>query len=142
MPQSFVNNGVFTQVGVKLVANEELGLQPGLAYIEDLYGVDGQVTIVGADASQRVLLMPELVTPTPHTEFIGYLDLVDLTPGVIYYPAGRVVDRYGNIAELVDFPDLQFFIILVMSVVKRTQFAIYAPARAMNQRGLVQYPEC
>jgi hypothetical protein len=148
MPQEFINQGEFTQLGVKLVASEELGLIPSLAYIEDLFGVDGQVTILGNDGSQRVLLMPEITSPTPHTEFLGYIDLEDLVEGTIYRPAGRIVDRFSNVADLLDF-DLQFYILAApqppqppSAAPVRRRYFVYAPARAMNQRGLRRYYEC
>lgn len=93
--------GNFSQLWITLRADETLGDLDG-SYIEDYFGVPGQISLMLPDSSRMPVLMSELLsaTPsTPHDVFTGAVDLNGLANGH-YIVQGRVRDVLGNYSIL------------------------------------------
>ena len=90
--------GAFTQVEITISASESLGLLDS-DYIEDYYGVDGQLTLRRSASAFEVavLVFPDgLETPSiPNDVFRGLIPLASLADGT-YSLLGRVRDTLGN----------------------------------------------
>ncbi len=92
----------FTEIWFKLESNEELGVLD-TGYIEDYYGVNGQLTLENISTNtEYIILMNESVDSVHKTIFIGYLDLRSL-PNGDYILKGRVRDVIGNYTVLSRF---------------------------------------
>lgn len=88
----------FSELWITIQSEEPLGLLD-TGYIENYFGVDGQLTLRKmADDTRISFAMAEDVsqTPTiPHDVFTGFIDLSALDDG-IYRVEGRVRDNVGN----------------------------------------------
>jgi hypothetical protein len=88
----------FTELWITIQSNEPLApLDSG--YVEDYFGVDGQLTLYNVDTNSRTpVLMSEDTGETPsipHDVFTGMVDLT-LVPNGNYRVEGRVRDVIGN----------------------------------------------
>lgn len=84
-----------TQLWLTLTSNEILGVLDS-GYIEDYFGVDGQVTIRNVGTGERfVVLMNEVSGDVPHETFRGFIPTSILSDGR-YQLEGRVRDRLNN----------------------------------------------
>jgi hypothetical protein len=88
----------YNQLWITLQSNEILGLLDS-SYIQDYYGVQGQVSLLNTETQQRTpVLMSEDTSTTPdisHDVFSGYIDLSELSDG-LYKVEGMVRDVAGN----------------------------------------------
>jgi hypothetical protein len=95
----------FTELWITIESDEPLSILDS-AYVEDYFGVDGQLTIHNMDTDVRTsFLMAEdpLETPTIANDvFTGFVDITTLPDG-IYQIEGRVRDTLGNYRILSDF---------------------------------------
>jgi hypothetical protein len=87
----------YTELWITLSSDEVLGVLDS-SYIEDYFGVDGQITLRHENGTPYTVLMNELSSETPnipHDVFTGLADL-DSIPDGNYYIEGRVRDVIGN----------------------------------------------
>jgi hypothetical protein len=86
----------FSQVTITVTSNEVLGILD-TDYIEDYYGVDGQITIYHTATNTRYpVLMTAIV---PELEFRGYFSLTGKPIGG-YQIQGKVRDKIGNVTVI------------------------------------------
>lgn len=81
----------YADLQILLVANKSLGVLD-TDYVEDYYGVDGQVSLLKEDGTRYPVTIVESTSTTPsvpHDAFVGWVDLRDLTDGV-YEIQGRI----------------------------------------------------
>jgi hypothetical protein len=95
----------FSQLWITLSSNETLGLLDS-DYLQDYFGVDGQITLYNTNTGIRYpVLMNELTSDTPdipHDVFSGVVELDDISNG-LYRIEGRVkdiVDHYTVLSEV------------------------------------------
>jgi hypothetical protein len=97
MPLTFSRQD-YTELWIKIVSNESLGILDS-DYVEDYFGVDGQLTLLEISSGTRIPIpMTEDLdtSPTiPHDVFVGMIDLTVLADG-LYRVEGRVRDVLGN----------------------------------------------
>lgn len=83
----------YSQVAITITSNEVLG-KLDTDYIEDYYGVDGQITLYHPDTNTRY---PVLITAiVAARQFIGYFNLANKPLGR-YEIQGKVQDMVGNV---------------------------------------------
>ncbi len=114
----------FTELWIKIQSNEVLGILDS-DYIEDYYGIDGQLTLYRIDTEERTPVMMNEVTDEtvsiPHDVFTGFIDLTT-TPNGEYRLEGRIRDLLGNYRVLseVETPygteDVTDFVIRISSM--------------------------
>ena len=86
----------FTELWFTLESNEALGVLD-TDYLEDYYGVDGQLTLVNDDTLNEY---PVLMSPSNNnTTLSGFIDITSLSNGD-YTLKGRVCDVVGNYTVL------------------------------------------
>jgi hypothetical protein len=99
------NRESFTQLWITIRSNESLAILNS-GYVEDYFGVDGQLTLHNMTDGTRIsFVMNEDIDETPsipHDVFSGFLDLTTLDNG-LYRIEGRVRDGLGNYRILSDF---------------------------------------
>lgn len=84
--------GTYTQLTITITSNEVLGILD-TDYVEDYYGVDGQITLYHPASGVRYpILMTAII---PETQFRGYFSLATAPLGR-YEVQGRVRDKVGN----------------------------------------------
>jgi hypothetical protein len=107
MPSLVFHRTGFDELWITITSNETLSVLD-TAYVEDYFGVDGQLTLHNMTTDVRTpFVMTEDIdeTPlTPHDVFIGVVDLTGLPDGT-YRVEGRVRDILGNYRILSDFFD-------------------------------------
>lgn len=88
----------FSQLWIKLQSNEALGVLDS-DYLEDYFGVDGQVSLLHVPTGQRFAVLmvevPQETPAVPHDVFQGYRFLSALPDGE-YQVQCRVRDVLGN----------------------------------------------
>ena len=95
MPTFYRN--AFSELWITLSSNEVLGVLDS-DYIEDYFGVDGQITVRHESGTPYTVLMnavPEDTPSIPNDVFTGFLDLPSVPDG-LYTIQGRVRDVIGN----------------------------------------------
>jgi hypothetical protein len=86
----------YSQIAITVTSNEVLGILD-TDYIEDYYGVDGQVTVYHPATDTRYpVLMTAIV---PETQFRGYFQLTGKPLGQ-YQIQGKVRDKIGNVTVM------------------------------------------
>ena len=92
----------FTEIWIRLTSGETLGILD-TDYLEDYFGIDGQVTLHHLSSGERFpIVMAEQTDQTPgvpHDVFAGYRYLSDLPDGD-YQVEGRVRDLNGSYSIL------------------------------------------
>ncbi len=86
----------YNEIWITLSSNEELGILDS-GYLEDYFGVDGQITLINESTLVRTqVLMNEVnISSLPHDVFTGHVSSNSLPVG-FYHIEARVRDVVGN----------------------------------------------
>lgn len=124
----------YTQLWITVQADEPLALL-STAYLEDYFGVDGQLTLRDmSDDTRTPILMSENTSITPsiaHDVFEGFVDLSTVSNG-LYRVEGRLRDSLGHYKILSEFQsplgteEVQLFEIEIND----DDIIVYAPKQA------------
>lgn len=100
------NRAFYNELWFRLESDEMLGLLDS-AYIEDFYGVDGQLILKNVNTGQEYSVLMSRQLNGISSVFTGYINL-NTIPNGDFVLTGRVVDVNGNYRILSDFyiPDL------------------------------------
>lgn len=118
------NRGTFTEIWFRLASNEALGILD-TDYIEDYYGVDGQLTLVHLGTlSEYPVLMSPTVDAVQGNILSGFKLLAGLDDGD-YVLKGRVRDVLGNYTILTDYivPDLAHTVLFSLTISRASTYS-------------------
>lgn len=118
------NRGTFTEIWFRLASNEALGILD-TDYIEDYYGVDGQLTLVHLETlSEYPILMSPTVDAVQGNILAGFKLLAGLDDGN-YVLKGRVRDVLGNYTILTDYivPDLAHTVLFSLTISRASTYS-------------------